>query len=70
MIARHGVVLLLLGGAVWAVFGQTLGFEFLIWDDGRYVVDYPALRRGLLGDRDIVPHLYWWRAAADEHVLF
>jgi tetratricopeptide (TPR) repeat protein len=33
-----------------AVFGQTLGFEFVLFDDDGYVVDNPWLRRGLGAD--------------------
>jgi Flp pilus assembly protein TadD len=41
------LVVLLLLAAVAAVYGQTLGFDFLIHDDRKYVTDNPHVREGL-----------------------
>jgi protein O-mannosyl-transferase len=35
--------------AVWAVFGQTRGFEFINFDDNEYVYDNPPVKAGLTG---------------------
>ena len=33
--------------AVWAIFGQTIGFGFVDYDDDQYVYDNPQIRQGL-----------------------
>jgi protein O-mannosyl-transferase len=40
-------VCLFLAGAVWAVFGQTLGYGFVNYDDGQYVYNNPQVIHGL-----------------------
>ena len=40
-------VCLVLAAIVWVVFGQTLGHEFVNYDDGGYVYDNPAVTHGL-----------------------
>jgi len=35
--------ILLLIAAMAAVFGQTCGYEFLVWDDDKHVTDNPHL---------------------------
>jgi len=37
----------LLVAGVAAIYGQTAGFDFVLYDDGPYVVDNPAVRAGL-----------------------
>src|SRR5437763_3325771 len=41
------VVCILLAGIVWISFGQTLGHEFVNYDDGPYVYDNPRIISGL-----------------------
>jgi protein O-mannosyl-transferase len=41
------VVCLFLAAMVWAVFGQTLEYEFVNYDDNLYITDNPAVLRGL-----------------------
>ncbi|MGA3268905.1 MAG: hypothetical protein ABSE16_19050, partial [Verrucomicrobiota bacterium] len=40
-------VCVLLALAVWAVFGQTLRFDFVNYDDNRYVYENPVVKNGL-----------------------
>jgi tetratricopeptide (TPR) repeat protein len=40
-------VCLFLAAIIWVVFGQTLGHEFVNFDDGEYVYENPAVARGL-----------------------
>ena len=40
-------VCLVLAAMVWAVFGQTLGHEFVNYDDDQYVSENPAVTCGL-----------------------
>ena len=42
-----GAVCLLLAALVWAVFGQTLHFDFVNYDDPTYVYKNPAVTQGL-----------------------
>ena len=43
-------VILLLALAVFAVFGQTVGFEFVNYDDPAYIYENPHVRKGLAWD--------------------
>jgi protein O-mannosyl-transferase len=50
--AFHGrwvsiAVCIFLALAVWAIFGQTLGFNFVYFDDNEYVFDNPHITHGL-----------------------
>jgi tetratricopeptide (TPR) repeat protein len=36
-----------LAAMVWVVFGQTLGFDFIDFDDNAYITDNPIVQRGL-----------------------
>ncbi|HEX8077531.1 MAG TPA: hypothetical protein VF511_06930, partial [Chthoniobacterales bacterium] len=47
--ARHSTVLIYLGltSLVWLVFGQTLGHQFVAYDDQNYVYENPAVTAGL-----------------------
>jgi Flp pilus assembly protein TadD len=40
-------VCLALAGITWIVFGQTLGFQFVNFDDDKYVYENPAISEGL-----------------------
>ena len=40
-------ICLFLGFIVWTVFGQTLGFDFVNYDDGKYVYENPHVIAGL-----------------------
>ena len=40
-------IAILLSAGVLAVYGQTLGFGFVNWDDPAYVTDNPIVQRGL-----------------------
>lgn len=40
-------VCVFLAGAIWVVYGQTLGHEFVNYDDGVYIADNPAVLGGL-----------------------
>src|SRR5436190_9954297 len=42
-----GMVCILLVGIVWIVFGQTLGHEFVNYDDDQYVRENPRITKGL-----------------------
>src|ERR1700704_4272749 len=42
-----GIVCILLVGIVWIVFGQTLGHEFVNYDDDQYVRENPRITKGL-----------------------
>ncbi len=44
---RSLIVCLLLSGSVAAVYGQTLQFEFVRWDDPPYIYENPHVRGGL-----------------------
>jgi protein O-mannosyl-transferase len=41
------VICLGLAAITWIVFGQTLGFDFINYDDNRYVYEEPAINSGL-----------------------
>src|SRR4051794_34526902 len=45
-----GTVSVLLAGLVWIVFGQTLGHEFVNYDDDHYVYENPTITNGLTFD--------------------
>src|ERR1700730_5785277 len=45
-----GIVCILLVGIVWIVFGQTLGHEFVNYDDDEYVRENPRINNGLTLD--------------------
>ena len=49
-----GLVCVLLVAAVALVYGQTLGFEFVNFDDNHYVYNNPHVTHGING-----PDLYW-----------
>jgi tetratricopeptide (TPR) repeat protein len=40
-------VCVFLAAMVWAVFGQTLGYEFVSYDDNQYVCENPVVQKGL-----------------------
>jgi tetratricopeptide (TPR) repeat protein len=40
-------IYLLLGGITWSVFGQTVGYGFINFDDDLYVYDTPEISRGI-----------------------
>jgi tetratricopeptide (TPR) repeat protein len=42
-----GAICILLAAAVWITFGQTLRYEFVNYDDDRYVYDNPDVNHGL-----------------------
>ena len=42
-----GIVCIFLAATVWIVFGQTLGHEFVNYDDGEYVYENPQITAGL-----------------------
>src|SRR5215831_5593973 len=44
------VISILLVGIVWVVFGQTLGHEFVNYDDDQYVYENPTIANGLTLD--------------------
>src|ERR1051325_6162791 len=44
------VIVLLLFGIVWLVFGQTLGHEFINYDDHEYVYENPRITNGVTLD--------------------
>src|SRR6476659_9228851 len=44
------IVCVLLVAAVWIVFGQTLGYDFVNYDDHEYVYENPRITRGLSFD--------------------
>jgi len=43
----NGLICILLVGIVWIVFGQTLGHEFINYDDHEYVYENPRVMSGL-----------------------
>jgi tetratricopeptide (TPR) repeat protein len=43
-------VCVLLVAAVWLVFGQTLRYDFVDFDDNRYVTENPVVQKGLTGE--------------------
>ena len=44
---RAGIVCLVLAAIVFIVFGQTLGHEFVNYDDNKYVYENPRIANGL-----------------------
>ncbi len=44
---RISGVCIFLAAIIWVVFGQTLGYEFVNYDDGGYVNENPVVARGL-----------------------
>ncbi|MGH8022599.1 MAG: hypothetical protein ACRED1_03390, partial [Limisphaerales bacterium] len=44
---KSAIICALLALAVWAVFGQTIRFDFINYDDDAVVYDNPAVTRGL-----------------------
>ena len=57
-------IYLLLAGITWSVFGQTLGYGFVNFDDDLYVYDTPEISRGLTINGVLVafthPHARNW----------
>src|ERR1700674_4356122 len=47
---RVATICVCLVGIIWFVFGQTLHFEFINFDDGAYVVKNPQVTRGLTSE--------------------
>jgi len=40
-------ICILLAAMVWVVFGQTMGFGFVDFDDNSYIYDNPVVQKGL-----------------------
>ena len=40
-------ICIFLAAIIWAVFGQTLGYEFVNYDDDKYVYENPVVQKGL-----------------------
>jgi tetratricopeptide (TPR) repeat protein len=47
---RVATICVCLVGIIWFVFGQTLHFEFINFDDGAYVIKNPQVTRGLTSE--------------------
>jgi Tfp pilus assembly protein PilF len=67
-------VCLLLALAVWIVFGQTLGHEFIIYDDSIYVYENPTVTQGLTLHGAVwafthVYHIVWFPVTTLSHML-
>jgi len=67
-------VCVLLGTAVWLVFGQTLGFDFVNYDNGIYIYENPNITAGLSlkGIIWAFTHVHvdeWWPLNSISHML-
>src|SRR5436853_555208 len=64
---QTAVICLVLFGAVWAVFGQTLAHDFVNFDDEVYVYRNPDVTRGLTSSS--IPWAFTHRHARNWHPL-
>lgn len=68
------IICIMLAGTVWGVFGQTLRYGFVNYDDNRYVYENPAIERGVTteGLHWVLTHPHvgnWHPLASLSHML-